>query len=448
MGARTPLGTIDHAWLRMDRPTNPMMVTGVMTFDEPVDVHRLRRTIESRMSDGLDRFRQRVVERGPARRAVWEDVPDFRVADHVDHRMLPQPADRAILQAEIAKLVSTPIWPSDRPLWRMHLLENPNDGRAVLVTRLHHCIADGFALMHVMLTLTDAEAEPPEPVAPPPHAHPSLGGRLREAVSAALEARKQLDGRLAKKAVRAAGAVGGDLLHLAFLRNQPETMLRGPLGHDKRVAWSAPMPLDEIKATGRALGGTVNDVLMTAAAGALRRYLAERGEDPSGFDLRTAVPVNLRSPAQMRELGNYFGLVFLELPLGVEDPRARFVELKHRMDALKRSPEPYVLLNLMRVTGGGPRWLEEIVIRILGAKTTAVLTNVPGPRQPRYLAGQRIRTIMFWVPQSGRVGLGVSIFSYAGEVRLGVAVDAHLVREPERIIEAFPDELEALRASV
>jgi diacylglycerol O-acyltransferase / wax synthase len=214
------------------------------------------------------------------------------------------------------------------------------------------------------------------------------------------------------------------------------------------VAWSAPIPLDEIKALSRALGGTVNDVLMSAAAGALARYLRERGEDARGFDLRTAVPVNLRTPAQMSALGNHFGLVFLELPLGVRAPKARFDLLKRRMDALKRSPEPYVLLQMMRLTGAGPRWLEEAVVRLLGAKTTAVLTNVPGPREPRYLAGRRVETIMFWVPQAGRVGLGISIFSYAGQVRLGVSVDARRVPDPDGILEGFPSELEALRAAV
>ena len=147
----------------------------------------------------------------------------------------------------------------------------------------------------------------------------------------------------------------------------------------------------------------------------------------------------------MDELGNYFGLVFLELPLGVEDPRARFAELKRRMDRLKRSPEAGVLLKIMQLVGAAPRWLEDVVVRVLGAKTTAVLTNVPGPRAPRYLAGRQIRTLMFWVPQTGRVSLGISIFSYAGEVRLGLAADALSLPDPERVLEAFPAELEALR---
>lgn len=401
-----------------------MMVTGVLTFDEPLDLERLRRTIAARIGR-FRRFAQRV-HRPRVGRARWEDDPSFRVERHVARRMLPMPADRATLQRAIAALVSTPL-PMDRPLWSLDLLENPRDGRTVLVARLHHAMADGFALMHVLSSLTDAVPDAPHEAAP--------------------EADERPRGHGGPGSPRALD-VGRDLVRLATLGNQPTSILRGRLGTQKRAAWSAPIPLEEVKAIGRSVGGTVNDVLMAATAGALARYLRARGEDPRGFDLRAAVPVNLRPPSRMHELGNRFGLVFLELPLGIDDPSARFHELKRRMDRLKRSPEPVILLAVMKITGGGPRWLEEIVVRVLGAKTTAVLTNVPGPRAPRYLAGRRIRTMMFWVPQSGRVGVGISIFSYAGEVRMGLATDARLVPDPERVLEEFPTELAALASAV
>lgn len=423
---RSRLGSIDHAWLRMERPYNPMMVTGVMTFDEPIDVDRLRRTIEVRVRP-FHRFGQRI-RRRLGRRAVWEDDPTFTVERHIEHRMLPQPADRATLQREISELVSTHL-PLDRPLWALHVLENPNDGRTVIVSRLHHCIADGFALMYVLLSFTDATPDAP------------TGGAAVTADAA------DIPSVVNAHAARDVAAIGGDVARLAALANQPKSVLRGELGQRKRAAWSAPIALDEVKAIARRLGGTVNDVLMAATAASFARYLRERGEDVSHFDLRMAVPVNLRKPETMKELGNYFGLVFLELPLGIDDPRARFEELKRRMDRLKRSPEALVLLTLMRVAGGGPRWLEDAIVTLLGVKTTGVLTNVPGPREPRYLAGRRIETIMFWVPASGHVGLGVSIFSYAGKVRLGLASDALRVPDPERVLEAFPRELEALASA-
>ncbi len=429
MGRR--LGPIDHAWLRMERPNNPMMVTGVLTFDEPVDVERLRRTIAERIRP-FPRLRQRI-RGGRGRWARWEEDPLFSIERHVVRRAIPAPGDRAALRHEIEALLSTPL-PMDRALWMVHVLDNPRDGRSVVVVRLHHCIADGFALMYVMLSLTDGAPEVEDARAAPTNDEPGAVGQALRAIAHA----RRVGGR-------AAAAIAGDLLRLATLSTQPRSLLRGDLGPVKRVAWSPAVPLDEVKAIGRRRGGTVNDVLMAAVTGALSRYLRERGEDVSGFDLWVAVPVNLRTPAQMRELGNYFGLVFLELPLWIDEPRDRFAELKRRMDRLKSSPEPIVLLALMQITGASPRWLEELVVRFLGAKTTGVLTNVPGPREPRYLAGRRIRTVVFWVPQTGRVGLGVSIFSYAGEVRVGLAADARLLPDPDRVLDAFRAELDALR---
>lgn len=408
------LGSVDRAWLRLDRPDNPMRITGVLTFDAPLDLARLRRTLEERLLT-LPRFRQRVEG------SRWVDVERFDVADHVEHVVLPPGADRALLSRRIGALVSTRLDPA-RPLWRLTALENP-DGRTVLVARVHHCVGDGFALMAVLLGITDASPEggdAPREVDRPP----SGGGWRRRLSSASL------------------GASALDLLRLLAAPRQPETRLRGPLGLRKRVAWSPPVPLSEVKATARALGGTVNDVLMAAVAGALRRYLLAHGERPPA--LRCTVPVSLRAVSEMRALGNRFGLVFVDLPLDLATPRARYAALKRRMDRLKRRPEALLLWQLMRLTGAGPRWLEALAAAVLGAKASMVVTNVPGPREPRYLAGQRIQTIMFWVPQAGRIGVGVSVFSYAGEVRLGLSVDERLVRDPERVLQAFGDELEAL----
>jgi WS/DGAT/MGAT family acyltransferase len=327
------------------------------------------------------------------------------------------------------------------------VIENPHDGRTVLLCRLHHCLGDGFALMYVMLGLTDEHPDvPPERELEVAESDP--GGwraalaRARDAGRTLLDAARDDPGAV----VRRGGDVMVDLARLALLSSQPkDTCLRGPLGRDKRAAWSAPVELEDVKTIGKALGGTVNDVLLAAVAGAMRRYLLDHGE--MGFDMRTAVPVNLRrTEAELRRLGNHLGLVFLELPLHEPDARRRFAITKERMDRIKRSPEAFVLWGLMQVVGLSPRWVEELVVALLGSKTTTVVTNVPGPRQPRYLVGQRIDTIMFWVPQTGRVGFGLSIFSYAGRIRLGLAADEHLIPDPERVLDGFGAALEELAA--
>jgi WS/DGAT/MGAT family acyltransferase len=211
--------------------------------------------------------------------------------------------------------------------------------------------------------------------------------------------------------------------------------------------WSDPIPLEEVKALGRAMESTINDVLLAALTGALRRYLVERGGEP--VDVRAFIPVNLRPLDEPipRELGNRFGLVFLQLPVHEAEPRRRLKELKRRMDALKRSPEAAVTFGLLGVVGLMPTAVEQRIIEVLGPRGTLVMTNVPGPRHAVYLAGTRLAGLMFWVPQAAKVALGVSIFSYAGQVTVGVSVDAGLVPDPHRLVSAFQDELRALAAA-
>jgi WS/DGAT/MGAT family acyltransferase len=225
----------------------------------------------------------------------------------------------------------------------------------------------------------------------------------------------------------------------------PSTIFKGPLGVPKRVAWSEAVPVDDVKGIGRALNGTVNDVLLSAMTGGLRRYLGHKGEKANGLNFRAAMPVNLRSLDDMANLGNQFGLIFLSLPIGIADPVERLAELHRRAEALKRSAEPVVVYAILKLLGVVPLAVQRMVVSLFAAKTTAVMTNVPGPREELFLAGRAIREIFFWVPQSGRVGLGISIFSYAGHVRLGLASDTGLVPDPELIVQGFHEEFEELR---
>src|SRR5262249_37344464 len=243
-------------------------------------------------------------------------------------------------------------------------------------------------------------------------------------------------GRIAEGAFR--------LGRLVLLPPDPSTAFKGKLGRRKRAAWSEPIPLDGFKAIGKAFGATVNDVLVTTATGALRRYLEKRGEPIDGVAIRASVPVNLRPLEHAHKLGNSFGLVFLTLPIGIADPVQRLHAVKKEMDELKRSPEALVAYAVLNVMGLTPVEVERLGLRFFGSKASAVLTNVPGPREPLYLAGHKLDSVMFWVPQSGRLGLGISILSYNGGVMLGVATDAGLVPDPERIVAEFAREFKAL----
>jgi WS/DGAT/MGAT family acyltransferase len=209
--------------------------------------------------------------------------------------------------------------------------------------------------------------------------------------------------------------------------------------------WSSNISLEEIKRIGHLMGGTVNDILLSALTGAFRRYLEERGETIDGLNIRSILPVNLRPPEELDQMGNRFGLVFLSLPIGTRDPLKRLVTLKRRMNAIKDTPEAVVAFGILGAIGLSPTQVEDIIISIFGMKGTAVITNVPGPRQPLYFAGQKIETLMFWVPTPANLAMGVSIISYAGQVILGVTTDEGLIPDPENILRSFYEELEYLK---
>jgi WS/DGAT/MGAT family acyltransferase len=442
------MSTVDAAWLGMEDPTNLMMVTGVMVLDGPIDLKRFHLVLERRLAP-FGRFHQRVVRpRLRANLPHWEDDPNFDIDNHVSHIALPAPSGDVALRSLVSDLMSAPLDYS-KPLWHIHVIDG-YDGRSVVLARIHHSIADGIALVRVLLGLTDETAQWKTPARYSPRGKARIGltldwlpATVRRGLSAGQKLVAQPDRVLdaARLGVHGAYRLG----RLVVLPPDPATVFKGDLGRRKRAAWSDPLPLDDFKAIGKAFDATVNDVLIGAATGALRRYLERRGQPTAGVSIRASVPVNLRPLDRAHELGNAFGLVFLTLPVGLSDPMRRLRAIKKEMDALKESPEALVAFGVLSLMGLAPVEVEQVGLRFFGSKATAVLTNVPGPRQPLYLAGRKIDRVMFWVPQSGRLGLGMSIISYAGGVMLGVATDVGLVPDPERIVDAFRVEFEALR---
>lgn len=451
----------DAAWLHMDRPTNLMVITGVLWFDQPPDWEGVRERIRQRMVERFPRFRQRVVEgRAPLSGPHWEDDPNFDHDLHFHRVALPPPGDRAALQAFVADLMASPLDRS-KPLWNFHLVDGYGDG-AALVGRIHHCIADGIALGRVLLSLTDES--PDAGIAPDDGAGTSepRRGPLRtfaRPVARILSAVRGAGGALAHEAIEVgrhpshlqdlAASGRADLEALArllFMGADPATPLKGELGVAQRVTWSEPLPLAEVKAIGHRTGTTVNDVLLTAVAGALRRYLSGRGGPVE--ELTALVPFNLRPLDQPLppDLGNRFGLVFLPLPVGIEDPRRRLDEVHRRMEEIKRSPEGAISYGVLDAIGRTPAQIEKLFVELFTAKGSAVMTNVPGPRQRVYMAGTPVRGVLVWAPCSGDVSMSVAIFSYAGEVTVALKVDAGLIPDPEAIISGFEREVASLRA--
>jgi WS/DGAT/MGAT family acyltransferase len=454
-----PLSSVDYAWLRMDEPANLMVINGVLVLEEGLEPEALRRVLEERLL-AIPRFRWRVVRRSRGR-PVWQEDPDFDLDRHMVVERVSPPGDQAALRDAISDRLGAPLDP-DHPPWCFHLLQGLDDGASVLMGRLHHCLGDGIALMLVLLSLTELEegGQPggtgPTETGENPFRMLFGGGkpdmdRVRRLAEHFMPEGMRLMLHPADALQRAnrwlkGVAMTGSLGRLALRKPDPKTVLKGKLKPGKRAAWSGAVPLEQVKEIQGALGGTVNDVLLTAVAGGLRRYLEGRGQEVRRrLAFRAAVPVNLRPLHLMDRLGNHFGLVFLSLPVGIVEPTARLAEVRRRMRALRSSAEPLVTFRILKILGLSPHILQRAVVQLLAAKTTVVMTNVPGPRETLYLGGKPIREIFFWVPQAGRVGMGLSICSYAGQVRLGVGTDAGLVPDPEGVVEGFEEEIEALR---
>ena len=467
---REKMSSVDTAWLRMDRPTNLMMIVGVLMFEGAVDYERLKSTIASRLAP-YRRFRQRVVMDGSS--AYWEDDPTYDIGAHLHRVALPGAGDKEELEKFAADMASQPL-DAAKPLWQFTLIEIYRGGSAVL-SRIHHCIADGIALVGVMLTLTDADAAGAAASLPDSNdlEHDDANNDGQDDDEADLW--KQLLAPLTAAAIktigysgmawskylelvsqpekaanyaRLAGALTAEIAQLLAMPDDSPTRFKGKPGVLKAVAWSEPMPLDQVKAVGYVAGGSVNDVLLSCVAGALRAYLIERGDDPADIEIRAMIPVNLRQPGAENRLGNRFGLVALTLPLGIANPLARLAAVRSRMEVLKGSYQAPVTLGVLSLVGMGPKALQTQVLDLLARKATAVMTNVPGPGRPLYMAGGKLSQMMFWVPQSGDIGIGVSILSYNGGVQFGLIADKSFVPDPRNIVDGFFTEFEKLLLAV
>ena len=474
---------VDPAWLRMDCDANLMMIIGVWQLAPAIKYAAVCERLEGTLLK-FNRFKQRVIE--DAAGATWVNDRKFDLANHVLNETLPAAPtghdQKIALQDRVAELSMQKLDPK-RPLWQMHLIEDyvgPDGVKgSALIVRIHHCIADGIALISVTMSLVDGG------VAPPKRRKEEIAGVPQDWLTKMF--RDSLLKPFTNLTVKALGAAGEgaarslrmlgdpktgmeksveiglsgsmdmtkvllqvlkDSAALALMPNDSPTRLKGKPGGIKKVAWCQPIPLEEVKAVGKALNCSINDVLLSCVAGALGGYLKSCGDSVAGQEIRAMVPVNLRPPrpegSHAYKLGNRFGLVPLVLPIGIENPIERVYEVRRRMAALKGSYQPLLAFSLLALAGLLIKPAQDMMLSIFAKKTTAVMTNVPGPKDKLKFCGSTLEQSMFWVPQSGDVGLGVSILSYGGGVQFGVITDSKLCPEPQKIIDEFVPEFEKL----
>ncbi|MFY3744511.1 WS/DGAT domain-containing protein [Anaeromyxobacter sp. Red801] len=428
---REPMSRVDAAWLHMDRPENTADIVALLRLDGPLSPARLRTLLQDRLVTH-DRFRARVVDTGALGQPVWERDPHFSLARHLSARTL-RGEGREALEEVVSEAATRPLAPG-RPPWRACLIDG-GEQSAVLV-KLHHCMADGFALLTVLLGLSDeraGRAAPPEagPPAPPDAAPGPLPRGARALLGDPLAAARSL-------------------WKMATLPEARGRLAPPALTGLRRTSWSHPWPLAGLRDAAHAAGATVNDALLAALSGALSRVLrdpaAPGAPGPLPDEVRALVPVNLRPgpPAAGTPLGNQFGLVFLDLPIEPLALDERLELMRGRTAAMKRSPDAWVALGILGALGLAPAALERLGTAFFSRKASMVVTNVPGPARRLHFGGRRVDELLFWVPHPAALGLGVSLLSYAGQVTVGVRADAAFPLDPRALAHAIDEELAAL----
>lgn len=458
---RERMSGVDTAWLRMEHPNNLMMIVGVMIFHDKLDIKKVEATLEQRFLT-YPRFKQKAVQDPTG--AWWDTDKKFDIKNHVKRVKLSAKTGGATgnkrdLENYVSQLASEPL-DFTKPLWQFQIVENYRGGSA-LITRIHHCYADGIALISVMMSMTGDSVEAsllkPKVAAKRPKDEMDFWTSVTKPMASVWSGAMKLTRGLVEQGLEIAKdpatmrefatkgmELADELRKIAMMPADSPTRFKGTLGRQKRVAWCDPLPLAEVKVIGKTLGCSINDVLLGTAAGALRDYMVKKGDNADGVEIRAVVPVNLRPIDKAHELGNQFGLVFVELPIGIDDPIERVKLIRERMQALKGSPQPIVAFVLLSAVGLGPKILQDQIGALIGRNATSVMTNVPGPQAPLFFAGREIDEIDFWVPQSGGIGMGLSILTYNGKVQFGLITDAGLVPDPERVINQFSDEFEKL----
>ena len=456
------MSRVDTAWLRMDNDVNLMTILGVWLLTPAITLTALRERITEKLLK-YDRFRQKAVQESMG--AQWVFDANFDIDRHVVPVTLPRRkglSPREALQLLCGELATTP-FDHDHPLWQFHLVPHYEGGSAVIV-RMHHCIGDGIALVSVVMSIADGGSDPPKRrrrAAAEGEEHdwlydavlkPLTGvavkaiGLYGDGVVKSLEmlAHPQQPLMSSVEMAKTGYQVAHDAAAMALMPDDSPTQLKGKLEGKKVVAWSEPMPLDLVKLVGKGLGCSVNDVLLSCAAGAIGDYLRDRGEDPEGKEIRAMVPVNLRPLDEAWKLGNRFGLAPLVLPIGIQNPIERVYAVRQRMTEMKGSYQPLMAFAILSVTGLFIKPVQDAVLGLFSKKTTAVMTNVPGPAVPLKLCGSTMRQTIFWVPASGDVGVGISILSYGGGVQFGLITDRKLCPHPQQIIDRFEPEFQKL----
>ena len=449
------LGGLDAMFLYIEDRTAHMHVGAVAVFEGKSPPYRdLVAHVASKL-DRAPRYRQRLAfvpfQLG---RPGWIDDDNLDLEYHVRHTALPPPGGEEPLKRLAARIFAQRL-DRDRPLWEMWLVEGLGPDRFAVISKTHHCMLDGVsgaALATVLLGVDPAETTPAAPARWTPRPAPGTAELLASAVVDQATHPFQIvrdavrsDSPSRRKLLEMAAGLK-PLVGLSRLGRAPASSLNRPIGPHRR--WEmALLDLDRVKQVRVALGGTVNDVLLAVVAGALRKLLLSRGEEPPA-EVRAMIPVSARAPGATGGLGNQVTAVFCALPTGGPDAAERLRTVSAEMDVLKESGQAVGTLAWTHLGEFAPPALLSQVARFQSTfrYMNLVVTNIPGPRQPIYLLGRKMLEWYPLVPLAQGQTLGIAIQSYAGRIGIGLLGDAEALRDLPVLAAAVPEALEELAA--
>jgi WS/DGAT/MGAT family acyltransferase len=449
------LSAQDGSFLHFEHRATPMHVAALAIFeagplasaDGGLDAERLAKHVESRLHL-LPLYRRKLAFTPLERHPVWVDDERFDFSYHLRRAGLPPPGDARALQELVARVLSQPL-DRARPLWELWLVEGLAGGRFAIVSKVHHCMVDGVSGANLLTLLFSPRADEAVGAVPawtprpaPASARLLLDDAVRGATRPfALAARA---GRALREPSRAwadlaeGAAALGEALG-AGLRVASTTPLNRPTGPHRRVEWHV-VELEQVKEVKRRLGGTVNDVVLAAVAGALHRFLEERGNWLAKLDYRVVIPVNMRPPGDTLRVANRVSAMFLSLPVAESDPLRRLATIQAETRRLKgsRAAEGTDLLVRFADWTDSP-WLTRFGVRLVSRLRPyhLIVTNVPGPQLPLYVLGAPLVELIPFLPLFHRQGLGVAVLSYRDRIGWGLVADREIVPDLSRLTRAL-----------
>jgi WS/DGAT/MGAT family acyltransferase len=454
------LSALDASFLAIEDENVPMHVGAVAVFEAGplarpeggIDIERIRTLVESML---VPRYRQRIARVPVTGHPVWVDDPRFNLHYHLRHTSLPAPGDERLLKRLAGHVMSLPL-DRTKPLWELWIVEGLSGGRFAIITKTHHCMIDGVGTAELMAAsmATRPDAAPPRRrrwrPRPAPGPADLVLGELRRTLgggAAALRAAPQGLLRPRKSARSIGAALGGVAEALAAgLHSASPTPLNVAIGPHRRFDWLR-FRLDDVKEVKKRLGGTVNDVVLATASGALRRFLRARGEDVERLDFRAMLPVNLRTEREAGVFGNRVAMLAARLPLGERDPRKRLERVIETTRELKASRQARGIEVMEEISDLGLTSLFVQFARLtaLTRPFNVVITNVPGPQLQAYLLGAPLCEAYPLVPLYRNQALGIALFSYTGNLFWGLNADWDALPDLHDLVEALAIEFEALR---